>query len=120
MVDQLEAPWRPGARLTDPDTSHEADEKQRQRFGKQAREVLAIVKRHPGRSSKHLATIIYAEYLNSEIRNDRLPMDRYAIARRLSDLREIGRAENRYHAELGHPDFGKICRSPTGILWWAS
>ena len=118
MLDHASQDVRPGARVTDPETSHQADEKTRKgTFNAQCREVFQIVKKHPGKSSKQLAAIIYAEWLGSG-NMERKPLDRYQIARRLSDLRELGKVENRYHAELGHPEFGQICKSPTGIRWW--
>ena len=104
-------PYRPNARNSDPETSHEAAEENRQvHFNRQCREVLKIVKKHPGRSSKHLAELAFADWLNGGDLASR-PPDRYAIARRLSDLRELGKVENRY-------DKGKEIRCATGILWW--
>lgn len=118
MLDQASIPLRPGARTTDPETSHQADAETRKgKFNAQCREVFQIVKKHPGKSSKALAAIVYSEWIASGDMTSK-PLDRYQIARRLSDLRELGKVENRYYAELGHPEFGQICKSPTGIMWW--
>ena len=105
-------PYRPNARNSDPETSHEAAEENRQvHFNRQCREVLKIVNRHPGRSSKHLAELAFEDWLDRTVDLVSRPPDRHAIARRLSDLREIGKVENRYEA-------GKEIRCATGILWW--
>lgn len=65
---------RPRSRVSDPLSSHRAEQRMRDSGGLrgQAKVALELVKQFPGRSSKELAELG--------------TLDRYQIARRLSDL----------------------------------
>lgn len=68
----------PRTRATDPQSSHRAEQQVRSSgvLRGQAKTVLNLVTKFPGRTSKQLA--------------DLGPLDRYQIARRTADLRRLG------------------------------
>lgn len=75
--------FEPRARATDPSSSHAAaDELERSgRADRQLDQVQRLVRRYPGRTSKMLATMGR--------------VDRYMVARRLSELERQGRVRRR-------------------------
>jgi hypothetical protein len=89
----------PAARSTDPATSHEAA-KRVTRSGlrhRQMDDVVGLVERFPGRTSKELAEISM--------------LDRHMIARRLPDAEKVGLVMR------GRP---KVCSVSGGraVTWW--
>jgi len=92
--------FEPKARRKDPPSSHIAARKVAEKSIKQRELVMALVRKHPGMSSKELAAVA----AHGEVEFHRL---RYTFARRLSELRDQKQVFN-----------GTPVEGSSELTWW--
>ena len=99
----------PVAHRRDPAPSHEAAEAitDSGARGRQAEQVLALVRALPGRTAGELAS----ESRCAIVGGQRMPLDRVQVARRLSDLKAAG------HVRIGDARLCSIANRRAST-WW--